>query len=300
MTPATGSPEDGYEWRGPVNRVIVPTGGTGPTGEPCSLEITNFYGGFYPPSPNTCVCRVEYRQMQPNCRLFLVQYILVDQSGNVVMSSGNAQPQARPIPAGTVNPAMIFERPLDSPTEGIATPPNNIIPQATQPSFKHPQPITQRPPMPIQAPVVQSKNPMLAQRKQPSLPGRSDSMKSGADDGQMYLAVDEDDNYSNVDVALNRLKFIKNISARLFGPADQVRPIEKEDIELCGIFEEHINALRTEIGDISKLEIDFKSQQNQRRSELNKLFDDLNKFEDIDVVYSNFEHTLGYSLTTSK
>lgn len=231
--------DDGYDWKGPANRQIAQVSNE------YSIEVTQFFGGHYDYDPSASVCRMEFRMAVPNNRLYLVHYLLLGTSGMPIVPDTT-------VPSGTVNPAMVFNRP------GAMKPPMAVPPKAMPQMMHRPvPPVVNKPvPKPIRVPTTQESS--------------QNTVK--AVDESSYLPIDDLDAISKVDVAMARMKFVRSVLKSLFSPREDVQIEAAENAALEELFESSIELLRQEVELLQTQSENWRRADQERRRALNDLF----------------------------
>lgn len=275
------SPEsilDGYIWTGPVTRqtINIHPG--------VVLELTQIFGGVKDLNDNEeyKMCRHEYRLLAPTNRLFFVHYLALNAEGKCKARPFDAVPNAAasPIPF----PQM--------PSIRSPMPPPHQMPNVSQ---------QMRPPMP-QTMKGQSMGP-------PPIPPPAQLPKKAStaaapsahtqEEQQQTLTMDENDGAPNqrVDLAYNRLRFQKQILAKLFCKASpQVPTIEIEEAlpkaELSQLANLQIDVLKTEIERLGQVRDWLNHGIRERRLQMNKCFTQVSEANDeahLDLLMSQWD-----------
>lgn len=275
--PLAGSPQDGYDWRGPVKRSSVPIARTTAA---TNLEVTQFFGGTWDADPALMVVRIEYRILIPNNRVYLVHYLLLDGTGTTVV------PPDLQIPAGTVNPASIFSGgPSSMPTERSV--------DAQRPVVALPKAVVKPAPVLPQAQPV----PLKKQHVKASAGAQHEDGSAAS-----FLAID-DDSVTRVDTAYARYKFVASVLDRLFAPPERKEgntpkpPCDgaSED-ELAELLEMQAALLGKELEQSQAIASHLRAQEQDRRALLNELFSTMLEASSPDEALSQWEAASGYSL----
>lgn len=266
--PSTGSVDDGYDWRGPVKRTILPIN------PQVSLEITHFFGAIYDEEPSLSVCRTEYRLHQQNNRLFLVHYLLLDNNGVAV-----APPKET---ITTINNAPYRA----GPTLPLQRPPPSVQQNKIPPSHMQP------------AQNIRMAN---ASAAQPKAPTKVIDQRSSNDE-TVILGVDDLDAINRMDVSFARLKFMKSITAKLFSP-----PVHTEhaasrcedneaSAELVSIVNNQLELLKQEVESTNSILDTVRREQTERRQKLNQLFSSIMTSDNPDILWQQWEAEAGYTI----
>lgn len=237
---------DGYLWTGPVNRQTINI-------QPgVVLELTQFFGGVTDEGEEYKVCRHEYRLLAPTNRLFFVHYLAFDGEG-----------KCRP-------------RPVDSMSSAVPPFPQMPSIRPPMPPVHHQMPNI-RPPMP----QASKSQPMPAVQ----LPKKPLATAQAGAHEDSPTSIDENEGVPNqrVDLAFNRLRFQKQLLARLFCPSFPVDGGESLSAEtlavkktelpsLIALIDSQIEVLRTEVGGLDKVKDWLEQNNREKRIEMNKLF----------------------------
>lgn len=254
--PAPESICDGYVWTGPVNRQTI-------TIHPgVVLELTQFFGGVKEASDEEeyKLCRHEYRLLAPTNRLFFVHYLAF-----------NAEGRCKPRPADAMaNPSVASPAPFP-PMPGMRPP---MPPAHQMPQMRTPMPQTMKGQQMPPAPVPPSQLP-----KKPSAPAQ--------DDSQGCLSMDESEGvgpHQRVDLAYNRLRFQKQLLARLFCKSTHIPSLDVEETnlgtELPELANAQIDVLKTEIERLQQVKDWLGHNVRDRRLQMNQCFAQLAEAED--------------------
>jgi hypothetical protein len=257
--PAPESICDGYVWTGPVNRQTI-TIAPGVV-----LELTQFFGGVKEANEEDeyRLCRHEYRLLAPTNRLFFVHYLAF-----------NAEGKCKPRPADAA-PSASAASPAPFPPMPSVRPP--MPPAHQMPQMRPPMPQTMKGQQMPPAAVPTSQLP-----KKPSAPA--------AEDQQGFLSMDESEGvgpHQRVDLAYNRLRFQKQLLARLFckaspaqTPLIEVAESMQAKTELPELANAQIDVLKTEIERLQQVKDWLGRNVRDRRLQMNQCFARLAEAED--------------------
>lgn len=266
---------DGYEWKGPVRRQLL-TLGPG-----AMLEVSQILGGQLDEAKSEgrrySMCRYEYRLAGPQNRLFLIQYLMVDNEGKL-----KAAPEEAPKP---------FPNPIQMPiSRPLPTMPNQVQMRPKAP-LPMPNPVlSQSAKLRVPLPVASSS----------AIPSRQPSInKPFQKEDAAFLPIDDFDPNTRIDLAFERLKFQKGLLAKLFCPTNLKTRTADETPQLLELLTLQTECSQKEVENLEKILKSRTKNDEIKRKSLRQLFNDLQdatSVTQLDQIKTEYEQMLGYAL----